>query len=61
MHTPKVDFIIKCMKLAYRLCEAENVHFSKWEKDEHLEMEMAIHLDSLLEEQAQKILLENSI
>jgi len=55
MYTPQVTLILKAMKLAYRLCEVDNVNFNKWIKDQDLEMEMAVHLDSLLEEEAKQI------
>lgn len=51
MYTPKVDFLLRAMKLAYRICESQHVNFREWIQDEELQMEMAIHLDSLLEDE----------
>lgn len=61
MYSPQVNLILKAMKLAYRICEAEHVHFSKWRKDDDIEMEMAVYLDSLLERESENFLRENQI
>ncbi len=61
MFSPQVTLILNAMKVAYRICEAEHVHFSKWRQDEPLEMEMAAYLDSLLEKESENFLKENQI
>lgn len=50
-----IQFLLDAMKLGYRLCESKHVNFRNWICDEELNMEMALHLDSLLANETIKL------